>query len=290
MRTKVAAAVKKAFNLIGLEVHRKPERGACGPPPQLAVRLDRQTLAEIYLSGEGIEIGALHNPLPVPAAAKVRYVDRAPIEKLRSLYPDLEGIVTPDIVDDGETLAKVADASQDFVIANHFIEHCEDPIKTIENLLRVLKRGGVLYLTVPDKRFTFDVDRPVTTLEHVLRDYREGPQWSRAQHFEEYHRVVLQVSEEGEAQAIAARLAADADANTHFHVWSQAEMFTFVSALKTVVGLDLEVEAYCANGIEGIFILRKGEAGRDRKSAELSLADARAQDRQRSSARECGGA
>ena len=63
---------------------------------------------------------------------------------------------------------------QDFVIANQVLEHFQNPLLALQNMLRVLKPGGVLYLSLPDKRFSFDVDRPVTTVEHVLRDYRRG--------------------------------------------------------------------------------------------------------------------
>ena len=61
-----------------------------------------------------------------------------------------------------ESLATIPDGSQDFVIADHFIEHCQDPISALTIHFRVLKTGGILYMAVPDKRFTFDKDRPVT--------------------------------------------------------------------------------------------------------------------------------
>ena len=78
------------------------------------------------------------------------------------------------MIDDGETLATVPDSPRDFVIANHFIEHTEDPIAhAAATTLRVLRPGGVLYMAVPDKRFTFDVDRPVTPLEHLVARSRD---------------------------------------------------------------------------------------------------------------------
>src|SRR5437763_15908927 len=49
----------------------------------------RVALARLYLRGEGIEIGALHNPLPLPRRAKARYVDRLSVADLRRQYPDL---------------------------------------------------------------------------------------------------------------------------------------------------------------------------------------------------------
>ncbi len=53
-----------------------------------AQKLDRARIAAMYLQGEGIEIGGLHNPLDVPPGVRVRYVDRLPVERLRQEYPD----------------------------------------------------------------------------------------------------------------------------------------------------------------------------------------------------------
>ena len=136
----------------------------------------RRQIAWRYLSGNGIEIGALHSPLIVPPNAQVLYVDRMTVADLRNIYPELAAynLVDVDIIDDGETLSSIADNSYDFVIANHMIEHCQNPIGTIEQHLRVLKSNGILYMAVPDKRYTFDRDRHVTFLEHLLQDYTEG--------------------------------------------------------------------------------------------------------------------
>ena len=86
------------------------------------------------------------------------------------------------------------------MIANHLLEHTGDPISTIGNWLRVLRPGGVIYLGVPDKRFTFDIERELTSLEHMIRDYEEGPEISRRQHFEEWARHVERVADERVAE------------------------------------------------------------------------------------------
>ncbi len=56
----------------------------------------RRKLADQYLHGEGIEIGALHNPLPT--SAHVKYVDRLSRADLRRHYPELAAfpVVDPD--------------------------------------------------------------------------------------------------------------------------------------------------------------------------------------------------
>ena len=217
-------------------------------------------IAHNYLRGEGIEIGALQFPLDVPPTAKVRYVDRLTVADLRKHYPEMESmnLVDPDILADGERLEGIADASQDFVIANHFIEHCQNTFLALSNMFRVLKDAGILYLAIPDKRYTFDVDRPVTTLEHLLADYEKGPVWSRRQHFEEWARFVNKCADNAQMNAQADELM-KMDYSIHYHVWTQAEMFDFLAAFKLRLGLAFEIELFLKNEHECIFILRKSD-------------------------------
>jgi len=218
---------------------------------------DRAQLAAHYLRGDGIEIGALHRPLVVPAGLRVHYVDRMPVAELRQQYAELkdERLVPVDIIDDGERLGKIADASQDFVIANHFLEHCQDPIQALRNMLRVLRAGGVLYLAVPDKRYTFDVDRPLTRLEHLWQDYEQGPDGSRRQHFEEFAYFVHKFQGPGEAQAQAQHLL-DMNYSIHFHVWTEIQLLELLLAIRQRFNLSFDIELMLKNGEEVIFILR----------------------------------
>ena len=224
-------------------------------PPEGA--LDRSRLANYYLHGDGIEIGALHRPLLVPEIAHVHYVDRMPVAELRRQYAEHshELFVPVEVIDDGERLDKFSDGSQDFVIANHFLEHCQNPLLALRSMLRVLRPGGVLYLAVPDKRFTFDVDRPVTTLEHLWRDYDNGPDTSRRQHFEEFTYFVQAFQGPGETERQAQKLL-DMDYSIHFHVWTQFELMELLLSLRQRFGLTFNIELMLKNGEEVIFILR----------------------------------
>ena len=217
----------------------------------------RHRLAEQYLVGSGLEIGGLHLPLRVPSHASVRYVDRFTVRQLREHYPELDRyeMVTPDIIDDGETLATVTDGSVDFVIANHMIEHCQDPIGTIENHLRVLRPGGVIYMAVPDCRFTFDRDREITDLGHLRRDHIEGPAWSRHEHFLQWARYVDQAPP-SEVAARAAELEAQ-DYSIHFHVWTPGAFLEVLSACRAEFGFPFEVDALERNDHEFIVILSR---------------------------------
>jgi predicted SAM-dependent methyltransferase len=215
----------------------------------------RRQIAGRYIHGDGLEIGALHNPLNVPRSARVRYVDRLRVEELRMHYPELGGerLVDVDILDDGEVLATIGDASQDFVIANHFLEHCEDPLAALANMMRVLRPGGVLYLAVPDKRYTFDAARPVTTVDHLLRDHREGPKASRREHFEEWARLV-DGADDPTAHATALL---ERGYSIHYHVWTQAELLELLVVAKRELDLDFDVELMAKNQQEVIFVLRR---------------------------------
>jgi len=133
-------------------------------------------------------------PLRLPRGARVRYVDYLNADGLREAYDSAlqEGrpLVVPDVVDDWARLASFTDGSLDFVVANHMLEHVEDPIAALQHQLRVPRPGGVLYMTLPDARQSFDAPRERTTPEHLLRDHREGPQVSRREHYEECARHI----------------------------------------------------------------------------------------------------
>jgi predicted SAM-dependent methyltransferase len=244
--------------------------------------LGRDALAEVYIKGEGIEVGAFNSPLPVPEGVRVRYVDIAPAEELEMHVEEFRGrergldFVRPDIVDDAQTLATVEDESQDFLIACHIIEHTEDPIGAFGNWLRVLKPGGILFVAIPDKRFTFDVERDATPFEHLLRDHEEGPAWSRHGHYEEVARLVMGVRDERKVKEFAEQNMEQVG-HTHFHVWTQADMFEMIAALRKHAGLEFDVLASAAAGNETVFVFRKGDAGRDRTLADESLRAAREQ-------------
>jgi SAM-dependent methyltransferase len=142
-------------------------------------------------------------------------------------------LVAPDVVDDGARLASFAEASLDFVVANHVLEHVEDPIDALEHQLRVLRPGGVLYLTLPDARHSFDAARPRTTVEHLLRDHREGAQMSRRGHYEECARLI--------------------EGHPHFHVWEPVTFAGFLAAVE----LPFSLELLQASVEEFLVILRK---------------------------------
>jgi GT2 family glycosyltransferase len=118
----------------------------------------RERLSREYLTGDGIEIGALNQPLWTPTQARLKYVDCCDTAELRERHPELPSseLVEVDIIDEGETLCSITDESLDFIISDHLLEHCENPISTIRNHLRKLKPGGILYYAAADQPIPFD--------------------------------------------------------------------------------------------------------------------------------------
>ena len=247
----------------------KREAAPAQAPPVPPYLDARASLAGGFLFGQGLEIGPLHQPLAIPRHAKARYVDRMQREELRREYPELaEWNLTPvDVVDDGETLATIAPESQDFIVANHFLEHCENPIGTIETHLSKLKPGGILFYAVPDKRYTFDFRRPVTPLEHMVADYEQGPERSRAEHFEEWARLVVDeespsvgTAEQARSEewvAAKARELEESAYSIHMHVWTQAEFLELILDCRRRFEESFDLEAAAHSGIEFIVVLRK---------------------------------
>lgn len=223
----------------------------------LQFRDRKPVLARQHLCGEGLEIGALHNPLPVGDALRVRFVDRFDVAGLRKHYPEMRDVdlVPVDIVDDGERLDRVPPASQDFIIASHFIEHCENPLGSIRTHLDRLRIGGKLFYAIPDKRMTFDRKRANTPFEHLVADDSEGPLASREAHYREWADRVL--DKHGRDADEAARKLMAEKFSIHFHCWDRKNLEKFFGQAREYLKNRFCIIGFCANGPETIVILER---------------------------------
>lgn len=184
----------------------------------------RTHLAAEFIKGRGIEVGGLHFPLPVPPGVKVSYIDRMSLSELRRQNPGLDVKDLDIIVDNAETLDTIAGNTQDFLIANHVFEHCENPIKTLLNWWRVLRPNGVVFAAIPIKDHTFDRKRPITPFRHLIDDFELGPQHSAEAHYRDWYsnsELEGHTGEELESRVMAALVG---KSNIHFHVWGLNEI------------------------------------------------------------------
>lgn len=221
----------------------------------------RRALSREFLSGDGIEIGALHHPLALSPRARVRYVDRYDEGGLRLHYPELRDyeLVKVDVIDDGERLSTFPDGELDFLIANHFLEHAENPIGAIRNHLGKLRPGGRLYFAVPNKHDCFDRDRPTTPFEHLVADDREGPERSRFDHYREWVSAVEKRDDPAEIEAHA-RWLMSKNYSIHFHVWDARSFSDFLNRARSYLNDAFDIEHFSINGSEIVAVLKKRDA------------------------------
>jgi predicted SAM-dependent methyltransferase len=138
-----------------------------------------ETLRSMFdTSGFGLEIGPSYNPLlPKSLGYNVETVDHANADDLRSKYKSLAGaeekIEDVDYVLDGRSLLDTIGHSSryDFIFASHVIEHVPDMVRFLQSCQELLKPQGTLVLAVPDKRFCFDVYRPLSSVGAVVQAY-----------------------------------------------------------------------------------------------------------------------
>jgi len=218
----------------------------------------RQRIAAPYLSGTGIEIGALDAPTPLPAGARARYVDFRTVKELAAQYPDLDAarFVNVDVVDDGERLDRITAASLDFLIANHMLEHCENPLGTLRTHLAKVKPGGWLYYAIPDMRCSFDSARPLTPFAHLVADDADGGKESRHGHFLEWARLVNKIDDDA-AAAENARRNIEQRYSIHFHVWDGNSWLEFLVRAREHLDRAFEIRHFELAGPEMVSVLRR---------------------------------
>src|ERR1035437_5071121 len=66
---------------------------------------------------------------------------------------------------DGSDLSVIPDATYDFVLSSHNLEHFANPVRGIKEWQRVTKRGGSLILVLPHYKYTFDHRRVPTPVD-----------------------------------------------------------------------------------------------------------------------------
>ncbi len=137
--------------------------------------------------GRGLEIGPLHRVLVPRDQADVRYLDVQDRAGLVKWYEEMDpDVVIEDIVEvdyfliqpDGRTLTMAEAASEgapfDWVVASHVIEHIPDLIGWLAELAELVADHGRVVLAVPDRRFTFDAYRPLTTVGQMIQAHLDG--------------------------------------------------------------------------------------------------------------------
>jgi len=88
-------------------------------------------------------------------------------------------------ISEATDLSEIPDAKYDFVISSNCMEHIANPMKALEEWVRVVKKGGLLLLALPNKAYNFDHKRAVTKFAHLLEDYKNNISENDMTHLEE---------------------------------------------------------------------------------------------------------
>ena len=214
----------------------------------------RQFAASL-LNGNGLEIGALNSPFEIPKSCQVKYLDLDTVKNLSDHFPELNpnSIISPDYIGDIEKtpIIQITKQKFDFIIANHVIEHMANPIMFIKNVWDTLNDSGCFILSSPDKDYTFDITREITTFEHILNDYRNNVTDVEDEHYIDFFTHVYPNSRV--TKPIINSLRARKE---HVHVWNSdqfsqqlKEIFKYLNMSYTVLfesfGIDNQIEYFC---------------------------------------------
>jgi 2-polyprenyl-3-methyl-5-hydroxy-6-metoxy-1,4-benzoquinol methylase len=236
----------------------------------------REELSFEYIRGIGIEIGALHSPLPVKEGVEVKYVDCQTREFSIKNFPELDAskIVNPTYIDDGFTLSSVPETSQDFVIANHVLEHSSNPVQALELWVKTLRKNGILFISVPILERNFDIGRPLTSMEHLFDDFSFCSKTQKDEfakrnrdHYLEWITISLAniARDQGKEYTMPSQAniqeqidyLSQVSGEIHFHTFSLNSFREFLSFFSEQIKQNIKVESVVDNTIEVIAILRK---------------------------------
>ena len=146
----------------------------CGQPRRSGHR--GEWLAQYVRPGaRGIEVGPCQLRTPLPPGAQTIIVD---LFRDARLAAQCYGGALPeiDITDDAQTLSRIPDASYDFIVGNHVLEHMPDFALALHHWLRVVRPGGYTLFALPDmcatQWKTGEHLRLQTDAQHFVREFR----------------------------------------------------------------------------------------------------------------------
>lgn len=223
----------------------------------------KQWLVEL---GKGIEIGAWLNPLP---NIEPIYVD---------LFEEFAGQkCNVDILSEPTDLP-FENGQLDYVASSHVIEHIVNPIRALVEWTRITRHNGILYLVIPDRKFTWERNRPVVQADHLLDDYNRKTTQSDGTHIDEFLDTLVweefspDDSSEAAREAFRERLhhaiEHDLDINIHFHAFESDTFSDIVDVVNRVLpeGERLELVDHsarfpreCPNGFLAVLQVHRPE-------------------------------
>jgi SAM-dependent methyltransferase len=217
-------------------------------------------------NGVGVEIGAFTTPIP---GLNPFYVDRFAEYAGQPCLADYWGDACH---------LPFRSNSLDYVASSHVLEHVANPVAALLDWHRVLAHGGVIYMVIPDRPFTFDHPRELTDPEHMWADYEnEVNQYDGTHIYDFVDKIDWPMyrpdvaPEDLDSDRTAFRdqliyvLEHKKDFNMHFHVFEKSNPEQFIQLIAKKKKLSWKIKgcvnsflADCPNGILMAIRVNKG--------------------------------
>ena len=147
-------------------------------------RLDRTQLTKLA-NGRGVEIRPGPNPQIHPSDnIDVEYIEESSIEEWIQNY-DKKGKYGTNSADFSKYKIGTAwnlpqpDGFLDFIFSSHVFEHLANPLGHLVRWKKKLKPDGVILAVVSDMNCTKDYRITPSTLDEILKEYKEGDNFSK---------------------------------------------------------------------------------------------------------------
>jgi SAM-dependent methyltransferase len=130
-----------------------------------------------------------------------------------------------DYVTDAGDLSFASDGTLDFVCSSHVLEHLANPLGAIAEWKRVTTYDGILYVAVPDMRYTFDCKRDRTPLSHLVDDFEKKVDQADQSHVAEFvEKFVYERACGTSREQLLERVRHKTERQVHHHVWTVDDM------------------------------------------------------------------
>lgn len=78
------------------------------------------------------------------------------------------------IINDAVSISDVENDTYDFCLSSHSLEHIANPLKAINEWLRIIKKNGYIIIIVPEKSCCFDHKRNYSVFSTLLSQYKNN--------------------------------------------------------------------------------------------------------------------
>ncbi|MET0112099.1 glycosyltransferase family 2 protein [Limnospira fusiformis] len=122
----------------------------------------------------GLEIGAFDRPFVPPYQGKMHYAAYRTTQELKELAKRTTGHNPNFVVDVTYNLSEITlsdiPGKYDYIVASHVAEHTPNMIGFLNQISDLLTDTGLVFLIIPDQRYTFDCLKPLTSLGELLEN------------------------------------------------------------------------------------------------------------------------